>query len=354
MRKKALFICSIALILLALNFSLYGVERIDIEVAKRAAEYHGESTFEVDLKACDYELMYWPWGEPAAYVFTLIHQDDFYPEQILLDDTLCEGAYLVSLGKEDDGYDLMAQANRYFTVVVGATKDMPSLIKAYAGLPEHILFLAERGKFRNEIHWIYGGLFHTFMTTKKEKYDDTTLVTEIDLGKTFQLRELEEKKFGTIPTNIESQEWEPFFKLQKPKVSSENALLEPIDFYLKEGVNKLKVKESCSQGKEGCTPAAFVNCLIYLETQGQVSMMGNSLDELLFWVAICMETHDFFTVDTNIKSGARKFFRGLGYKSICETIFRDTVGDINFLELNAAEIHANSPVEIGGGGKETL
>ena len=59
------------------NSSLLASEIVDMDAAKRAAEYHGEMIFEKDLKVCAQELMYWSWGEPAVYVFTLMSERDF-------------------------------------------------------------------------------------------------------------------------------------------------------------------------------------------------------------------------------------------------------------------------------------
>ncbi len=90
-----LFIFSVSLVIAS--------QPVNIEVAKRAAKYHGESVFEKDLKVCEVELLHWPWGEPAVYVITLMREGDFYPPNILLDNTLLQGAYLVSIGKEEKG-----------------------------------------------------------------------------------------------------------------------------------------------------------------------------------------------------------------------------------------------------------
>jgi len=194
MKRFFSFISITFILFIFWNSALLASEPVDIETAKRTAEYHGEMIFKRNLKLCDHELMYWPWGEPAVYVFTLISEGDFYPHDIFVDNTILQGAYLVSIGKKVEGYTIMSQADHYLTVIVGATTDMPPFVKAHTGLPEHILSLAVMDNPPLDPYWIFGGLFHTFVCSKAGKDLGKNIATEIHLEQTVALKDLGLKK----------------------------------------------------------------------------------------------------------------------------------------------------------------
>jgi len=324
---------------------------VKIEEAKRAAKHYGELTFKKDLRVSDHELMYWPWGEPAVYVFTLTNEGGFYPQNISLDNTFLLGSYLVSDGKEFEGYTVMAQANRYMTVVVGATTDMPPFIKAHAGLPEHVLALGVMDNPPLEPYWIYRGLFHTFVGSKMEMNQGESRATEIHLGQTVALKELGMEKIGTIPAYAEEFEWGLFMNPQASIKSEENPYLMNVAG-VKSGKHKLVVTEENVSGNwVGCSPAAFYNCLKYLEKQGLVSTANKGINYLLKWIAICYRTDpaDGGTQWEWIPKGSSLILRGLGYKSTCSQVGRnDKPGQ--FLTKFANEINNDYPCNLGSTG----
>lgn len=332
---------------------LLSSEPVDLKTAEKAAEYHGEYIFENNLKICDHELIYWPWGEPAVYVFTLVEENDYPSPSILLDNTLLQGKYLVHAGKEEEGLKIMAQAEKYMTVFIGATTDMPSFIKAYAGLPEHIIELALMEAPPSDPYWIYGGVFHIFISSKSDMVMGDNFATEIHLHETVALKDLGLKKAGTIPPSAEYDEWEPFRNPDGYIPEKEEASLFNIDGKAKQGKHLLKVKEYAYARWEGCSPAAFTNCLKYLQQMGKVSLgKGNTVRNLVSWAATCMRTDpkDGGTKDERIASGAAMLFRGLGYSSSCKMVERQDAKPLLFLNQFSDEINKKYPTEIGAGG----
>jgi len=349
--KRPLCFLTLAFILFFFwNSTVLASEPVDTEAAKRAAEYHGEMIFKKELKVCDHELMYWPWGEPAVYVFTLIRELDFYPQDILAGKTFLQGAYLVSIDKEIEGYTRMAQADRYLTVIVGATTDMPSFIKAHAGLPEHVLSLAVMGNPPLESHWIYGGLFHTFLGSRAERDLGESKVTEIHLGKKVALKDLGFEKVGTVPAYAEELEWGAFINPDVVKMSGGDPYLINITD-VREGEHRLEVTESNIQGNwEGCSPAAFVNCLGYHEDQELIDLEERGINELLQWTAICYRTDsNGFTKVSWIRKGSEIMFKGLGYDSHVQTFKRTSGNSVVFLNQYADQINDDFPCNLSNG-----
>lgn len=351
--KRLIKYFTLALVIFSLCAAfIISSEKLDLETAKKAAEYHGEFVFEKNLKICDHELMYWPWGEPAVYVFTLVKENDYYPPDILMDNTILQGIYLVESGKELEGLEIMAQADKYITVYVGATTDMPSFIKAYAGLPEHIIefTLMENKPF--DPYWIYGGLFHLFISSKTDKATGDSTVTEIHLNQTVSLKELGSEKIGTIPSYSELEEWEPFRYPEgntQPKTKASSFVFDSV---VKEGKHILQVKENAYAHWEGCTPAAVTNCFKFLVQQGKITLLkGNTTRDLVSWAAICMRTNpsSYGTSPARIASGATMIFKGLGYSSTCGQVRRRPAKSNAFLSQFADEINNKYPTELGGG-----
>ena len=324
-------------------------ETVDLEVAKRSAEYHGEQVFDKNLEVCDHELLYWPWGEPAVYVFTLMEEGDYYPEPILLDSNLIAGAYLVSEGKRVEGFRLMVQADRYMTIVVGATTDMPSYLKAHAGLPEHILSLAVMENPPQEPYWIYGGLFHILIGSRTDMGRPNSRVKEIHLGETVAVKELGQEKVDDIPAYVESYEWEPFLNPKGTDQALDNPYLVDVA-KVKAGKHILAASEPAMAAHEGCGPASFVNCLSYLMKKGKVKYKGKSTRELLEWAAVCFYT-DPKTKGTQawyMMEGIVWMLKGMNYISTCDLVTLEKKPGL-FLTKYADEINAKRPTPLVGG-----
>jgi hypothetical protein len=349
--KKYLGLISFVLFLFVLlAFSGFAGEKIELEVAQRAAEYHGELIFEKDLKICDHELMFWPSGEEAVYVFTLMGEDEVYPDDVFISDDALQGVYLALSGQFDEGYDLMAQPDRYMTVVVGADMDMPSFLKAHAGLPEHILYLKLMETPSYDPYFIYVDLFHTCVGSKLDQGYPYSQVTEIHLGKTVALSDLLTEKICLVPDHAQEHEWGSF--LHPGQVLDSSAPSYFIDLgAVKEGKHQLNVKEYAKARYEGCSPAAFVNCLKYLESQGKVKTKGKSIRKLLEWTAICYRTDPSTkgTAPSWILKGSKLMFKGLGYKPNVSEVTRQNNKPGLFLTKFAREINAKYPVNLGGG-----
>lgn len=352
MKKRLSWISLVLFCFFSLVFSGLAGEKIELEAARRAAEYHGELIFEKDLKVCDHELMLWPSGEEAVYVFTLMAEADKYPDDVFKSDTALQGAYLALSGQFDEGYDLLAQPDHYMTVVVGATTDMPSFLKAHAGLPEHLLYLRLMENPPYDPYFIYVDLFHTCVGSKWDQGYPHAQVREIHLEKTIPLSDLSIEKTGVIPEDALDHEWGLFLnpgQMQEPAV-----LPDFMDFGgVKDGKHLLNVKEYAKARFVGCSPAAFVNCLKYLEGQGKVKTKGKSIRELLEWTAICYRTDpaNGGTTPSWIVTGSKLMFMGLGYKPNVAAVIRQDNKPGLFLTQFANEINAKYPVNLGGSGK---
>lgn len=350
MKKYLTWVLLALFFFVSLAFPGFAGEKIELEVAQRAAEYHGELIFEKDLKICDFERMFWPSGEEAVYVFTLMDEKDIYPDDVFLSDEALQGLYLALSGQFDEGYDLMAQPDRFMTVMVGASMDMPSFLKAYTGLPEHLLYLKLMENPPYDPYFIYVDLFHTCVGTKLDRGYPYSQVTEIHLGKTVALSDLLNKKTGLVPDYAKEYEWSSFLNPGQALDSSAPSYL--IDLgAVKEGKHQLNVKEYAKARFEGCSPAAFVNCLKYLESQGKVKTKGKSIRQLLEWAAICCQT-DPSTHGTKpswIPIGSKLMFKGLGYRPKVSEVIRQNSKSGLFLTKFAREINKNYPVHLGGG-----
>ncbi len=352
--RRYFSIISLIIVLFIFSVSLaIASQPVNIEAAKRAAEYHGELLFEKDLKVCDYEVLHWAWGEPAVYVFTLIGEGDFYPSNILLDNTLLQGAYLVSTGQEEAGYLMMAQADRYMTVYVGATTDMPSFIKAHAGLPEHIVIQPLMRDLPGDPYWIYGDLFHILLTSKSRFGTGDTKATEIHLKEIVDLKELGTEKAGAVPAYAEQIEWGQFISPGAIPPNEESPYLTNVIGVL-EGWHQLTVDELNLKGTwQGCASAAFYNCVKYLEKKGRVNTGGKDATFLQNWISICFRANPdlrYQTISKDEVDGAMEWFRGCGYSSSVTPVYR-TIRETNwsFLTKFANEINSTYPCLLSRG-----
>ena len=346
MKKQIPLIFGTFFLFLFWNFHILASEPVDLEAAKRAAGYHGESIFEEDLKVCAHELMYWPWGEQAVYVFTLMKEDDFYPSDIQSEIEFCQGAYLVSQGKRVEGFTMMAQAERYMTVVVGATKDMSPFIKAHRGLPEHVLVLATMENPPNDPHWVYAGLFHTFIGSEAQIRMGERKATEIHLKETVDLEELGREKVDTLPDYAEEQEWGPFIYPDEIKTSEVDPNIKNIPGIKTIEKKVLSVKEVNIRGTwQGCHPATFINCMNYKEKITKKYEIG----DLLFWAAICFRTTPYkngaggATGGKWIIDGPKIMSKGLGYEFSCQKTRRKGKKPIDFYKKLKLEIDSDYP-----------
>ena len=343
---------------------------VPADAAGRSAEYHAEKIFKRDFRVIDRELMTWPWGEPAVYVFTLTGagNDEASPAQV--EPSFLQGAYLVSIGREEEGYRLMARPDRYVTVYTGATDDMPAMLKAHAGLPEHVLTLATMNNPPPDPAWIYGGLFHVLLASKARMAYAGGRAVEIHTRREYLLEDLGRDKPGAISTRTAGGEWAlflnpgletvavtalpPGLRGSGPVTPGEQATGIEIEG-LKEGEHKLPVEEAnLKSAWKGCSPAAFYNCLKYLESKGKVSTQGKAATVLMDWIAICYHTNpddDWATTASWIINGSALLFRGLGYSSTIGEYKRVASQAGLFLIKFAAEIESGYPCNLGGSGK---
>lgn len=352
MRRSFSALLAFVLLIILAASTLTAAQRVDIGAAKRAAEYHGEALYEKDLKVCDHELLRWAWGEPAVYVFTLMREDDAYPADILKDETLLRGAYLVSTGKKRAGYAKMAQAGRYWTVFVGATTDMPSFLKAYAGLPEHIVAQPLMDHCPADPYWIYGDLFHILVASRSAMARGEAKAVEIHRKETCAISDLGGKKSRSVPASLEQTEWERFTTGRAVPAKEEA----PAPLILKaalEGWHQLTVEELNTDANwRGCGPAAFFNCLKYLEKRKKVKTHGESANTLMDWISICFNTRcdeKWWCEPKDMKKGAIQFFRGCGYSSAASIILRNSKDNLGFFDTYADEINKRFPCLLGGG-----
>lgn len=333
---------------------LSAAEPVPVEAARRSAEYHAEKIFHRDLRIIGQELMTWAWGEPAVYVFTLTGAGDNETSPAQFEPSFLQGAYLVSLGREEEGYRLMARPDRYVTVYTGATDDMPSMLKAHAGLPEHVLALATMDNPPPDPAWIYGDLFHVLLASKTRLAYAGGRAVEIHTRREYALEELGRMKSGTILPGAAAGDWAPFLNPGSDSAVGTAAPAREIEG-IEEGEHKLPVEEAnLKSAWKGCSPAAFYNCLKYLESKGKVGTQGKAPTVLMDWIAICYHTDpadDWGTTPEWIVNGSALMFRGLGYNSSIGEYKRVASQAGLFLLKFAAEIESGYPCNLGGSGK---
>ncbi len=330
---------------------LSAAEPVPVEAAKRSAEFYAEKIFHRDLRIIGQELMTWAWGEPAVYVFTLAGAGDNETSPAQLEPSFLQGAYLVSLGREEEGYRLMARPDRYVTVYTGATDDMPSMLKAHAGLPEHVLALATMDNPPPDPAWIYGDLFHVLLASKTRLAYAGGRAVEIHTRQEYVLDELGRDKSGAISLRAAASEWAPFLNPGSEAAAEAAPPAREIEG-IEEGEHKLPVEEAnLKSAWKGCSPAAFYNCLKYLESKGKVGTQGKAPTVLMDWIAICYHTKpdDGFTTYVWTVNGSTLMFRGLGYNSTVSEYIRVASQAGLFLIKFAAEIESGYPCNLGAG-----
>ena len=247
----------------------------------------------------------------------------------------------------------MARPDRYVTVYVGATDDMPSMLKAHAGLPEHALALATMNNPPPDPAWIYGGLFHILLASKTQMTYAGGRAVEIHTRRDYILEDLGRDKSGALSPLAAANEWAPFLD---PGLEA-NAGTAPRGFEiggLEEGEHKLPVEEANIQTEwKGCSPAAFYNCLKYLESKGKMGLPNTPAAGLMDWIAICHRTNPTAGTTTTawIVDGATLMFRGLGYNSSVAEYKRAADQPEAFLTKFSAEIDSGYPTNLGGSGK---
>lgn len=336
-------------------------ELISAGAAARSAEYHAEKIYKRDLRIVGRELMTWPWGEPAVYVFTLAGADGGDPAQPSLEPWFLQGARLVSVGREAEGYRLMARPDRYVTVFTGATDDMPALLKAHAGLPEHVLALAVMDNPPGDLAWIYGGLFHVLLASKSRPGPSAgNKAVEIHTKREYSLDDLarDRAKPGALDPRAAAGDWAPFLSPGPAAPIASNPGTPPAGFEItgvEEGEHKLPVAESnINTIWRGCVAAAFYNCVKYLASKGKVKTPNVPADDFMDWIAVCYRTNPFngwFTAVGRIAPGSSIMFRGMGYASSVGLYERVVNKPELFLAHFATEIKAGYPMDIGGSGK---
>jgi len=135
------------------------------------------------------------------------------------------------------------------------------------------------------------------------------------------------------------------------KISQKNSFLFN-DGEVKEGEHRLEVTESNIQGDwEGCSPAAFVNCLKYQEDQELIDTGERGINELLQWTAICYRTS--FTGSTKpskVVDGSVIMYKGLGYNAGVLMLERNDNDPYAFMTQFANQINNNLPCNLSGAG----
>ncbi len=351
MKKPRFILIPVLAFIFLLNAFVQAGQPVRLEVAKKAAEFYAERIFKEDLRVCAHELLVWPWGDPAAMVFTLVRQGDEYPRDIFSDGMFRLGAALVGAGREDEGYAAMARVEKYRTVYVGATTGMPSMIKAHAGLPEHVIARALLADPPADPVWIYAGLFRLLVLSRRNLDAGSSVATEIHTGQEVALKDLKARPPDVVPAAAERYEWGPFLgPAPADKIFMENPYLRGVSG-VEEGEYKLAVQELNTKGKwVGCSPAAFYNCLKYLESRGRIDLANKGVNYLLEWIAACFQTNPAGggSIQPNILTGAAQMFRGLGYNSTVSEMYYENQ-PLRYLEKFAAEIGADLPCKLGGG-----
>lgn len=350
-RSVVFFIFVVGLLLSISTGILSAAERVDAATARRVAEYYGRIIFKTGLTACAQEVLTWPSGEPAAYAVTLVRAGDFAPPDILLDNTLLAGAALVRAGRDREGFLVMAQIDRYKTVVVGASTDMPSLIKAHAGLPEHVLASVLMPGLPSEPRWIYADLFHTLVASNLDAGRPGATAREIHTDETIALADLATQKRETLPPAAEDAEWGRFLHPGIEPISS-GPDLPGLNGEVIEGTHLLSISEyNTSTAWKGCHPAAVFNCTKYHAKNGTISLQGKGDQVIMDWIAIACRTNpaNGSTYGENAEEGPWIFYKGLGYEVGIKWIFREAAQSGLFLAQYAGEINAGFPAILGGG-----
>ena len=348
----------IAAFVLCASF-VYGAALVPAGAAARSAEYHAEKIYNRDLRIVGQERMTWPWGEPAVYVFTLADADggDRDPARPLLEPWFLRGARLVAAGREEEGYRLMARPERYVTVYTGATDDLPAMLKAHAGLPEHVLALATMDNPPADPAWIYGGLFHVLLASRTRLAGGEGKAVEIHTELEYALADLRRArtKSGALDPRSAAIEWTRFLN---PGLAASTAGAPQAGFEItgvEDGEHKLAVSESNINTEwKGCAPAAFYNCLKYLASKGKLKTPNLPAAGLMNWIAICYRANPYNQWLANpvwIVDGSSLMFRGLGYASTVGVYKRVDSQPGLFLTHFAAEIEAGRPTNLGGTGK---
>jgi len=293
----------------------------------------------------------WPSGEPAAYAVTLVRAGNFAPPDILLDNTLLAGAALVAAGREREGYLAMAQLERYRTVVVGASTDMPSLIKAHAGLPEHVLASVLGPGLPIEPRWIYADPFHTLVAPGLDAGRPGATAREIHTGEAVVLADLATQKRERIPPAAEAAEWGRFLH---PGLALPDARigLPGLNGEILEGTHLLSISEyNTATVWKGCHPAAVFNCTKYHAKNGKVGLQGKSDAAIMDWIAVACRTNpaNGATYGESVEEGPYFFYHGLGYEISGQWTFRDEAQSEQFLAQYAGEINAGFPAILASG-----
>ncbi len=331
--------------------ALAAAERVDAATARRVAEYYGKIIFKTGLTACAQELLIWPSGEPAAYTVTLVRAGDFAPPDILQDNALLAGAALVAAGRSREGYSMMAQTDRFWTVVVGASTNMPSLIKAHAGLPEHVLASVLMPDLPPERRWIYADPFHILVASAPADGRPGATAREIHTDETVALAELAAQRKGTIPPASEAGEWGRFLR-RGLESSPSGASLPGLSGEVLEGTHLLSISEyNTATVWKGCHPAAVFNCTKYHAKNGKISLQGKSDQAIMDWIAIACRTNpaNGSTYGESVEEGPYFFYHGLGYEITGQWIFREEAQSGEFLAQYAGEINAGFPAILASG-----
>lgn len=332
------------------------IEWIDSGTAEAIALYSAARRFERELAVCSSVKMFWPWGEPAVFAVTLFRGEAKPPSDLRLDPGLHYGAALVRESDNLEGYALAAQSQRYVTVFVGASTDMPPFIQAYRGLPEFLIEQAVRTDLPPDPVWFFASPFHILGVARPpvavEVLSPALLArlegVEIHTGRSVMLGEIEREKTIFLPEEDRVSEWSPFLASASESLDSPERIP---DASIEE--KRLPVQEwSNATDWLGCYPASMYNLLIYNSFKHGVRLPPDTPpDFLMLWISVCCRTFkEGFNWMTNpewLLKGAGLIYSGLDHRAVIKEFSRKKIKREALFNKFVREIKAGYPPEIG-------
>lgn len=319
MKKTIVIFILLNSIFFSVEYNLLFCETIKPETAENAAIYYGQLIFKKELSSLNHTLMYWPSGDPAVYVFTLMGNKDFYIHDPLYTNALFHGADLIRNGEENEGYKIIAQADLYITVYISADLKMSPLIKAHEGLSEHIIATALMNNNPIEPVWIYNGPFYLYVCSHYDYVQPNPIVTEIHTMEEISIENLRRLSRNRLNKEESAIKWERFMSGK----FSHNSFSLPEKIRPIDSIEKiLKVKEVATTPKKTVsTSAALVNCIKYMEEKDFMKLEKRyTVNRLMNLAEICFRT-DPKTGKSKlglVPFGLESIFKGLGYKTKIE------------------------------------
>jgi len=333
------------------------VERISRKIAEQVALYHGERRFEGELHVHSSILLFWPWGDPAAFAVTLYRGKEPPAGDLMLDATLNYGAALVRETGNPEGYALASQPDRYITVYTGASTDMPPFIQAYSGLPDFLIQQAARTDLPPDPVWFFASPFH-ILGAPRPPVEVNRLApallagleaVDVHDGRTLVLGEIERKKTVCLLEEDRVAEWSRFLP---PQRGLSYSLQNPPDAAVEE--KRLPVQEwNTSIEWMGCYPASMYNLLMYNKFKHGVRLPPETPPDLIMlWISLCCrafpEGFNWMTNPEWFVKGAGLIYRGLDHRAVIKKFSRKKLKREALFNKFVREIRGGWPPEIGG------